>query len=209
MTVLFEDENLIVCVKPAGVLSEKGAGLSMPSLIEEHTGGEPFTVHRLDRETMGITVYAKTRDCAAALSQSIRNGGVEKEYLAVVCGTLNEKSGSMTDYLLHDERKNLTKVVPENTKGAKKAELEYEIIAESGGFSLARIVLITGRTHQIRAQFSSRGCPLYGDRKYGGCRGDLALCACSLAFTHPVTGEKLRFEISPDYGISPWNFFKK
>jgi 23S rRNA pseudouridine1911/1915/1917 synthase len=83
------------------------------------------------------------------------------------------------------------------------------VLGETRDLSLVEVELLTGRTHQIRAQFSSRGCPLYGDRKYGGCRGDLALCACSLAFTHPLTGEKLRFEISPDYGISPWNFFKK
>ena len=208
MTVLFEDGALIVCVKPAGVLSEKSEKPNMVSMIEEHLGAEPFPVHRLDKETGGVMVYAKTKQAAAQLSEQIRQGSFQKRYLAVLCGTVEDKSGELCDLLFRDRLKNKTFVVDRQRAGVKTAKLEYRIIDEKNGYSLADILLHTGRTHQIRAQFSSRKHPLYGDRKYGGCAGDLALFAYRLSFTHPFTGKKLEFEHLPDFNIPPWNMFE-
>ncbi len=208
MTVLYEDDALIVCVKPAGALSEKSEKPNMISMIASHTGAEPYPVHRLDRETGGVMVYAKTKQAAAALSEQIRQGSFEKRYLAVAQGVFEEKSGEMTDLLFRDKLKNKTFVVDRERAGVKTAKLEYAVLDEKNGFSLAEILLHTGRTHQIRAQFSSRKHPLYGDRKYGGCSGDLALFAYSLEFTHPLSGEKLKLEYLPDFSIPPWNIFE-
>ncbi|MBR6004787.1 MAG: RluA family pseudouridine synthase [Clostridia bacterium] len=208
MTVIFEDGALIVCVKPAGALSEKSEKPNMVSMIEEHTGAEPFPVHRLDKETGGVMVYAKTKQAAAQLSEQIRQGSFRKRYLAVLCGSIESKSGELNDLLFRDKLKNKTFVVDRRRAGVKTAKLEYRIIDENNGYSLADILLYTGRTHQIRAQFSSRKHPLYGDRKYGGCAGDLALFAYSLEFTHPVSGKKLKFEHLPDFTLPPWDMFE-
>ncbi|MBR3439071.1 MAG: RluA family pseudouridine synthase [Clostridia bacterium] len=208
MIILYEDDALIVCVKPAGALSEKSEKPNMVSMIASHTGAEPYPVHRLDRETGGVMVYAKTKQAAAALSEQIRQGSFEKRYLAVVQGLFEEKSGEMTDLLFRDKLKNKTFVVDRERAGVKTARLEYAVLDDKNGFSLADVLLHTGRTHQIRAQFSSRKHPLYGDRKYGGCAGDLALFAYSLEFAHPVNGEKLKFEYLPDFSIPPWNMFE-
>ena len=208
MIILYEDDALIVCVKPAGALSEKSEKPNMVSMIASHTGAEPYPVHRLDRETGGVMVYAKTKQAAAALSEQIRQGSFEKRYLAVVQGLFEEKSGEMTDLLFRDKLKNKTFVVDRERAGVKTARLEYAVLDDKNGFSLADVLLHTGRTHQIRAQFSSRKHPLYGDRKYGGCAGDLALFAYSLEFAHPVNGENLKFEYLPDFSIPPWNMFE-
>ena len=209
MIVLYEDGDLIVCVKPAGALSEKDEKkANMVTMIAEHTGAEPYTVHRLDKETGGVTVYAKTARAAAALSKQLQNGGFKKRYLAAAEGTPEQKSGEMQDLLFRDKRLNKTFVVDRVRAGVKTAKLSYTVRDEKKGFFLADILLLTGRTHQIRAQFSSRKHPLYGDRKYGGRAGDLALFAYSLSFTHPFTGKKLEFEYLPDFNIPPWNMFE-
>ena len=207
MIVLFEDSALLVCVKPAGVLSEKSEKPNMVSMTSEHTGTETFPVHRLDKETGGVMVYAKTKQAAAALSEQIRQGSIKKRYLAVAQGIFEEKSGEMTDLLFRDKQKNKTFAVDRERAGVKTAELEYTVLDEKNGYSLADILLHTGRTHQIRVQFSSRKHPLWGDRKYGGRSGDLALFAYSLEFTHPVSGEILKYEYLPDLTLSPWNMF--
>lgn len=208
MTVLFEDSALIVCVKPAGALSEKSEKTNMVSMIAEHTGAEPYPVHRLDKETGGVMVYAKTKQAAAQLSEQIKQGSFKKRYLAVLCGIVENKSGELNDFLFRDKLKNKTFVVDRQRAGVKTAKLEYRIIDENNGYSLADILLHTGRTHQIRAQFSSRKHPLCGDRKYGGCAGDLALFAYRLEFTHPVSGKKLKYEFLPDFTLPPWNMFQ-
>ena len=207
MIVLFEDSALLVCVKPAGVLSEKSEKPNMVSMTSEHTGTETFPVHRLDRETGGVMVYAKTKQAAAARSEQIRQGSIKKRYLAVAQGIFEEKNGEMTDLLFRDKQKNKTFVVDRERAGVKTAELEYTVLDEKNGYSLAYILLHTGRTHQIRVQFSSRKHPLWGDRKYGGRSGDLALFAYKLEFTHPVSGEILKYEYLPDFTLPPWNMF--
>ncbi len=212
MNILFEDKSIIVCIKPKGVLSQLGNGENMIALLNSHfaengKNAEAFPVHRLDRETEGVMVFAKSSRSAAELSKQITENRFQKSYYAIIKGSPAEKCGIMTDLLFRDKVKNKSFVVDRKRSGVKEASLEYKIKAEADGFSLADILLHTGRTHQIRVQFSSRGFPLYGDRKYGGCAGELALFAYRLEFFHPVTNEKLSFNASPDFNVSPWNLF--
>lgn len=199
MEILFEDNDIIVCVKEPGVQSEKSAGKNMPAMIAEHTGKDPFTVHRLDKDTGGIMVYALSSSTAAELSRQVRDGCLAKRYYAVLKGVPEQKSGVLTDLLYHDRQKNKTFVVKRERNGVKKAELEYEIIREWAGTSLADISLLTGRTHQIRVQFAFRGHPLEGDGKYGGGSGGYKLFAYFLEFNHPKTGEKISFSKIPGW----------
>lgn len=213
MNILFEDKNLIVCVKPRGVSSQLGDGENMIALLNSHFSengekAEAFPVHRLDKETSGVMVYAKSSACAALLSKQITGGAIHKHYYAVIRGLPEEKNGIMKDLLFRDKAKNKTFVVNRKRGGVKEASLEYEIIGEAQGFALADILLHTGRTHQIRAQFSSRGFPLYGDRRYGGCAGELALFAYRLEFRHPFSGEMLDFSSLPDTSSTPWRLFE-
>ena len=205
MELLFQDENLIVCIKPAGLVSEEAG---MPALLRAETGAaEIFPLHRLDREAAGLMVYAKTAQAAAALSRQIAEGDFQKEYLAVAEGCA-EESGALRDLLFHERTKNKTYVVSRARRGVKEARLRYERLAFREGLSLLRVQLETGRTHQIRVQFASRGLPLAGDRKYGaqnrGC--PLALFSCALSFRHPLSGEALRFCAMPGEDW-PWSCF--
>ena len=169
MEILFENEERIVCIKEPGLLSEEAPGkASLPALLQAHTGGAVFPVHRLDRETGGVMVYAKTAREAARLSRLVQENRLEKEYLAVVCHNPAEPEGVWEDLLFHDRAKNKTYVVRRERRGVKKAKLAYRVLAEKDGYTLVQVRLYTGRTHQIRAQFSARGCPLLGDRHYGG-----------------------------------------
>lgn len=210
--ILIEDNDIIVCVKPSGILSQSGEGESMISLLNEHflENGEKsqaYPVHRLDRETAGVMVYAKNSRSAAALSKQIEQNAVKKHYYAVVKGVPEEKSGVLKDLLFRDKQKNKSYTVKRMRKGVREASLEYRVIGENGGFSMLDILLHTGRTHQIRVQFSSRKMPLYGDGRYGGGGGSLALFAHTLEFCHPVSGEKLVFSDKPDMTQEPWNMF--
>ncbi|MBQ8015792.1 MAG: RluA family pseudouridine synthase [Clostridia bacterium] len=213
MKILFEDKFLTVCLKPAGVLSQSGSGENMISMLNEHfeQSGEKsqaYPVHRLDRETAGIMVYAKNSKAAAALSKQAELNQIKKRYYAVVKGVPEEKSGVLKDLLFRDKQKNKTFVVKRERKGVREASLEYEVIGENEGFSLLDILLHTGRTHQIRVQFSSRKMPLCGDGRYGGGNGKLALFAHTLEFCHPVSGEKLTFSLKPQFDTEPWNRFE-
>ena len=166
------------------------------------------TVHRLDRVVSGLMVLARTPECASELSRQIREGGFDKTYLAVVHGCPENDSGRMTDLLLRSKPERKTYVVSERGKDVQEAILDYEVLGKKDGYSLVRIKLITGRTHQIRCQFSSRGLPLVGDRKYStledGC--DIALWSHELSFNHPESGEKMLFnEIPPK--VFPWTLF--
>lgn len=210
--ILIEDKHIAVCFKPAGVLSQNGEGADMISMLNEHfaqngENAQAYPVHRLDRETAGIMVYAKNSKAAAALSKQAEQNQIKKRYYAVVKGIPEEKSGVLKDLLFRDKQKNKTYTVKRMRKGVREASLEYEVIGEADGLSMLDILLHTGRTHQIRVQFSSRKMPLFGDGRYGGGSGNLALFAHTLEFTHPVSGEKLVFSKKPDQSAEPWNKF--
>ena len=207
MNVLFEDDNIIVCVKPAGVLSQQGDAENMPDLLSDNGKRQIFPVHRLDRETGGVMVFAKNSRSAAELSKQITENTVKKRYLAVIKGTPEEKSGVLEDLLFRDKQKNKTFAVKRMRKGVRQASLEYEVLGESDDLTLINVLLHTGRTHQIRVQFSSRKMPLYGDGRYGGGSGELALFACELTFLHPVSGKQMTFSALPDEKIYPWELF--
>ena len=203
ISVLFEDQHIIVVEKPPFLVCESTAKKDgLADLLEEQTGGYIGTVHRLDRGVGGVMVYAKTPVAAAKLSAAVQARELKKEYLAVVRGTPEPERGEMRDLLFHDRRQNKTFVVERQRAGVKEALLEYDTVdrlrtARGEECSLVHILLHTGRTHQIRVQFASRGHTLLGDGKYGA-RGDnrqIALFATRLAFLHPVTRKKMKFEV--------------
>ena len=195
--ILFQDKTILVCLKPPGLLSQNGPGETLPELLERETGQPVFPVHRLDRGVGGVMVYAKTGRAAAALSAAIQDGSFQKEYLCVVRGRPGEDSGVYRDLLIHDRARNKSFVVRRTRGGVKEASLEYRVLAEREGASLVWVRLHTGRTHQIRVQFASRGTPLLGDGKYGGGGGQVALWSYRLGFPHPATGERMVFEEVP------------
>lgn len=211
--ILFEDNYIAVCLKPAGIISQSsGTDCDMISLLNTHfaqncDSSKAFPVHRLDRETSGIMVYAKNAFAAAELSKQAEQNRIKKRYYAVAHGILEEKSGVLTDLLFRDKQKNKTYVVNRMRKGVRDASLEYRVIDEANGLSLLDILLHTGRTHQIRVQLASRKFPLIGDGRYGGGGGKLALFAHTLEFTHPKNGENLSFSAKPKKDEEPWNRF--
>ena len=203
--ILFQDGAVCVCVKPAGVDSQAG----MCALLSAQTGGQAFCVHRLDRDVGGVMVYARSPEAAAALSRSIASGALEKDYLALCEGKPADASGELRDLLFHDTAKNKTYVVKRVRRGVREAALRYTLLGFESDLSLVRVRLMTGRSHQIRVQFASRGLPLSGDRKYGAkTQGALTLWSVSLAFPHPVTGEVLRFTAPPP-DAPPWSAFQE
>lgn len=201
MNILFEDGEIIVCEKPAGASCEKcGIPGDMTTALLEHTP-EIYMVHRLDTPTRGLMVWAKTKRSAASLSEQFASGKAHKEYEALVHGIPAPTEGEMEDFLFFDRNKNKSFAVKKQRNGVKKALLTYRTVetsAENGVvLSRVRIQLQTGRTHQIRVQFASRGMPLAGDGKYGAKdnRKELALRCAELSFFHPVSGEHLCFII--------------
>lgn len=222
LNVVYEDNHIIVVVKPQGVPSQddETGDASMVTLVKEYlavTHNKPGNVylglvHRLDRPTGGVMVFAKTEKAANRLSEAIRNAEVEKKYVAVVNGIMEEKMGRMTDYLYKYASKNMVQVVPAATTGAKLAVLDYKALAaNSEDNSLVGIQLLTGRSHQIRVQMAHRGHSLLGDSKYGTLKGanpyPLALWAYELRFVHPVSKENMVFRVLPDGKSAPWNTF--
>ena len=181
----------------------------MPRLLSEALGGDIYCVHRLDRAVGGVMVYARTAAAAAALSRQIAARQFHKEYLAVVQGRPEEDSAILRDLLFWDRTKNKSFVVNRQRGGVKDAELEYSLLEALPELSLLRVILHTGRTHQIRVQFSSRAMPLVGDAKYGSRYRDcaLALWSHSLGFRHPVTGKAMSFSAMPE-PVFPWNGFE-
>ena len=193
MEILYSDNALAVCVKPVGLDSEQ----EVPAALIQVLGGEIFPIHRLDKNVGGVMVYARTRQAAAALSRAIQEGSLVKEYVALVHGTPPE-TGDWEDLLFKDSAKNKVFVVKKERKGVKKARLGYRVLT-SGPDSLVRIRLHTGRSHQIRVQFASRGYPLAGDHKYGA-RDDLSapmLFSCRVSF--PWQGSLRSYEALPDW----------
>ena len=211
--ILYEDGQLLVCRKPAGVPVQSGkvGQKDMVSILRNYRNGKEGDtyiglVHRLDPPVQGVMVVAKTKMAAAELSRQITDGRMKKQYLAVTCGKPMKKQGALVDYLLKDGRTNTSSIVPEGTKGAKRAELRYRIIAETPGYALAEIELLTGRHHQIRVQMAGAGMPLAGDRKYnlsdaGQTEKYVALAAHRLSFEHPVLKKEICFEGKPEGAI--------
>lgn len=200
--ILYEDKYLAVAVKPRGTLSEAGTGTCMPALLEEACGCPFYSVHRLDRETAGIMVYAKSGKVAGLLSEALGSGGFIKEYQAVVHGMPTPAFGEYRDLLFRDAKKNKTYLVDRKRAGVREAFLTYKthqtVTKDGEAFSLVYVRLGTGRTHQIRAQFAGRNMPLYGDGRYGGReRAPLGLFAYHLSFLHPVTKKALDFYEQP------------
>lgn len=193
MEILFENAQIAVCVKPVGTDSES----EMPQALSEVLGGSFLPVHRLDKNVGGVMVYARTRAAAAALSKAIQDGSMVKEYVALVHGNPPEQ-GDWTDLLFKDSRKNKVFVVKRERKGVKKARLEYTRLSQ-GDPALVRIRLHTGRSHQIRVQFSSRGFPLVGDGKYGAKDNSPAPMLFSCRLTFPLAGKEYVFESTPDW----------
>ena len=193
MEILYSDEHIVLCVKAVGQDSEH----DVPAALAEELGGTFFPVHRLDQNVGGLMVYARTKAAAAALSKAVQEGTMVKEYVALVHGTPPE-SGDWTDFLFKDSSKNKVFVVKKERKGVKKARLEFTRLTDADP-SLVRIRLHTGRSHQIRVQFASRGFPLVGDRKYGGKDEHSAPMLFSCKLTFPLKGVTKSFEYLPEW----------
>jgi len=215
--ILYEDAHLIAVVKPAGVpvQPDKTGDADLQTAVSRQLRGAFCgVVHRLDRTVGGVTVFAKTKESAAKLSAAFADGRTEKRYEAVVTGAL-PPSGTLMDYLVKNERLNVSRVVSPNAPHAKKAMLSYETVGAvetaDGQLTRLRILLGTGRHHQIRVQLAHAGAPLWGDTKYNPAfarKRDVcvALWAETLSFAHPVTGKRLVVSCPP-HGVPPWGLF--
>ena len=227
MEILEQNAAYVVCIKPVGVPSQGEGPEAMPALLAAALSalsahrpahpaaatsaspagpsagqhGEIYPVHRLDQAVGGVMVYARTKQAAAALSRAIQAGQMEKEYLAVLTKPLAQPCGTLRDLLYHDRVKNKTYVVKRKRNGVKEAVLDYETLASGAEGTLVRVRLHTGRTHQIRVQFASRGCPLAGDGKYGGKGSAPLLWSYRLSFPDPRDGTLQTFEKSPESPI--------
>ena len=205
--LLYEDRDLLVCLKPSGLLSQDGPEGDLPSLLRTQCRCEIYPVHRLDREAGGVMVYARSRMADSILSRQVQEHEFEKDYLAVLEGCPDAPEGILTDLLVRDAAKKQTFVTHTPGPDARPARLSYRVLAVKDGRALVRIRLETGRTHQIRAQFSSRGLPLCGDRKYGAkADSPLGLWSYQIAFFHPQTNEHLVFTHDPPQ-TEPWLAF--
>lgn len=207
MELIHIDRDIVVCIKPPRVLSTDEPG-GLPDLIREAMGdpnANLYTVHRLDRVVSGLMVLARTRKSASELSRQIRDGEFEKEYVAVLHGVPQAESAELRDLLLRSKAERKTYVVKEPGKDVQEAVLKYWLLGKNEKLSKVRIELITGRTHQIRAQFSSRDLPLVGDKKYSLYEDDceIALWSHRLSFLHPYTKQRMEFLREPA-AVYPW-----
>ena len=208
MELIYQDDHIVVAVKPPRVLSTDEPG-GMPELVRQALGTQDVrTVHRLDRVVSGLMVLARNAHAASELSRQIREDQFDKEYVAVVHGHPAENSGELRDLLLRNKQERKTYIVDAPGKGVQEAILQYRVTGTTDTFTRGRIRLITGRTHQIRAQFSGRGLPLVGERKYAVLEDpcEIALWSYRLAFTHPVTGAPMEFILEPPK-VYPWTEF--
>ena len=212
MEILYQDANILVCIKPARVLSTDEPG-GLPGLVREALGdpkADVRTVHRLDRVVSGVMVLARSANAASELSRQIREDQFRKEYLAVVHGRPENPEGTLHDLLARDKARRMTFVAEAPGKGVQEAALSYRVLGYANGMSLVRVRLHTGRTHQIRVQFSSRGMPLVGERKYAVWNDpcELALWSAKIGFYHPGTGEWVEFSKEPP-AVFPWTEFER
>ncbi|AOZ91255.1 RluA family pseudouridine synthase [Paenibacillus crassostreae] len=218
--ILYEDNHLLGIVKPVNVPTQEDAS-GDPDLVNilkqdikdrYSKPGNVFVglIHRLDRPVGGAMIFAKTSKAASRLSESVRSHKFRKVYLAVIHGSLKSSQGRLTDTLLKDSRTNTVSVVPKGTAGAKDAILDYKVIGTSDSLSLVQVELLTGRSHQIRVQFSHAGHPLYGDQKYGvhlnKAGQQIALWSVFVGFPHPVTKEEVTLVSSPPSQY-PWDLW--
>lgn len=221
LIILYEDNHIIVVLKPQNVPSceDESKDENMLSIIKEYIRvtynkqGNVYLglVHRLDRPTGGVMVFAKSSKAASRLSEQMRDGDFEKRYYAVLVGTPREEKATLTHYMKKNPVNNMVYICPPSVAGAKFAELEYEILDTKMGLSLADIKLHTGRSHQIRVQMNAIGTPVYGDMRYGGekaKKGYLSLWAYYLSFTHPVSKERMVFRVQPPKDVNPWTNFE-
>ena len=211
MELLYVDEAVVVCIKPARVLSTDEPG-GLPELVRQALGNpraDVRTVHRLDRVVSGVMVLARSAASAAELSRQVRENEFSKEYLAVLHGVPKSPEGTLTDLLYRDKARRMTMVAREPGKGVQEAVLDYRVLGTAEGLSKVAVLLHTGRTHQIRVQFSSRGLPLVGERKYSELDDpcEIALWSHKIGFTHPLTGKQMEFSQEPPKE-NPWTLFE-
>ncbi len=220
LIILHEDNHIIVVLKPQNVPSceDESKDKDMLTIIKDYIRetynkqGNVYLglVHRLDRPTGGVMVFAKSSKAASRLSEQLRDGDFEKRYYTVLVGEPKEEKATLTHYMKKNAVNNIVYVCPPTVNGAKLAELDYTVIDAKDGLSLVDVRLHTGRSHQIRVQMSAIGCPVYGDMRYGGekaKKGYLALWAYYLSFTHPVSKERMVFRVEPPKDITPWTNF--
>ncbi|MBO5204105.1 MAG: RluA family pseudouridine synthase [Clostridia bacterium] len=220
MNIIYKDNYLIVCQKDCGELSEGDSQDSVTVKLSEalcsqgEKNTQVFSVHRLDRETVGVMVFARDSKSAAALSESIRTDSFTKEYLAIIHGVPEKEHDTLSDLLFYDRSHSKSFVVHKKRAGVKQASLEYSVLETASlsdlPISLLRIKLHTGRTHQIRVQLASRRHPLLGDRRYGAPKdgvSSVALLSHTLSFPHPQSHQTLTFSVTPP-DVFPWNIFK-
>ena len=220
--IIYEDNHIIVVIKPhnISVQEDESKDPDMLTIIKDflkqrdNKPGNVFLglVHRLDRPTGGVMVFAKTSKAASRLSKELKEKNLRKHYLCVINGKPQLATNRLVTYLKKDEKTNTVKIAPKLEEGSKEAILEYEVVASKDKYSLVDVNLITGRSHQIRVQMSSQlNAPIFGDFKYGDKEhgGNLALWAYELTFTHPTTKESLRFTVAPDYNNPAFKFFEE
>ncbi len=220
LIILHEDNHVIVVLKPQNVPSceDESKDMDMLSMIKEYikkTYNKPGNVylglvHRLDRPTGGVMVFAKSSKAASRLSEQLRDGDFEKRYFAVLSGIPKEEKATLTHYMKKNAVNNMVYVCPPSVQGAKFAELEYQVVETKDDLAMADVRLHTGRSHQIRVQMSAIGTPVFGDMRYGGekaRKGYLALWAYYLSFTHPVSKERMVFRVQPPKENNPWQLF--
>ena len=206
MEVLFEDDSIVVCYKPAGLatqtrnIGEKDMESELSNYLKaKGENPEIHVVHRLDQPVEGVMVFAKTKAAANNLTRQIAEHQFKKHYYAIITRESFPDEGDLVDYLVKDNRTNLSKVVSQNDPRAKKASLRYHTVDEWDDRKLLDVELFTGRHHQIRIQLASRTAPILGDIKYGGVSTghNLALCSYSIGFTHPKSGAPVEFQVKP------------
>ncbi len=207
--IIFQNEDFLACVKPVGIPSQCDGENDMVKLLTAQLNTQIFPVHRLDTAVGGVMVFAKNKRSAAFFSKEIAEKRFKKQYYAVVEGVPEPKIGKMEDWLFKDSSKNKSYVVKRERKGVKKASLDYRTVAQCGGKSLVEVLLNTGRSHQIRAQFSSRKMPLCGDGKYGSKDNGCTVALWSQKISFKIGDKEYSFESRPDFSCYPWNIFPK